>query len=177
MNIKKITPLLLLALIGLVFSSCSSSEPTEPADQNDDPTTGTYYITYKMDGVAISSKLMSAGRVTDVDPHVLNITGAAAGATHPTLVISTEKSVIGFVPGLNVKCNDDAFPQHLVSLTNANGDQFTSYDNADGIDLFFSKLSYVKDGEIEGTFSGTVEDIGGNTVAITEGKFKLKFDD
>jgi hypothetical protein len=177
MNIKKLTPFFLLVLFGLVFSSCSSSETTEPADQNDDPTTSTFYITYKMDGVEISSKLIAAGRATNVDPNVLNITGAAAGATHPTVVISTEKSVIGFVPGLNVKCNDNSFPVHFASFTDSNGDQYSTLDNADGIDVFFSKLSYVEDGEVEGQFSGTVEDIAGNTIAITEGKFKLKFED
>ena len=173
---QPITKITILLLFSLCIASCASKENTKPVD-DEDPIEGTYYITYKMDGVEISSALKGAGRVTDIDPKVLNITGAASGGSNPSIVISTEETFIGFVNGLNVGCSSSTFPSHFVSITNSSGDQFTSADNDDGIDVFFSKISYEVGGEVEGTFSGKVEDFSGNISSITEGKFKLKFID
>jgi hypothetical protein len=169
----KLFTLALIACSSLILSSCSDDSP-KPSDEDDKNTQAEYFITCEIDGVAYSAKTVSATRNTVNEPNSLTIIGSES-ANPPMLQFTTTESNIGFEPGLNVTCNESSFPEQFASYNASQSEVFTTSDDANGISLYFSKISYVEGGEAEGSFAGSMSDFDGNPIQVTNGKFKVKF--
>lgn len=134
-----------------------------------------YYITYKVDGVAISATEVSAlRRITD-SPRTLTITGNAKNGSTPKFKFFSEESFIGFVPGLNVWSSKNSYPTHYIEYTNSTGVLFSTENIDEGTFLFISEASFKNGGNIKGSFNGTVQNEKGVKVKITDDVFNVKF--
>ena len=134
-----------------------------------------YFITFKADNTPVSLSEVSGSRNTTSNPRTLTIEGTAAGGSNPNFKFFTTETFIGFSQGLNIGTHSGTDPGHYTEYTNASGTLFSTVNDADGMDLFISDISYTNGGEVAGTFSGTMETAGGAVVNITEGKFKVQF--
>nr|WP_121272479.1 hypothetical protein [Pedobacter schmidteae] len=177
--IKTILPVIAFAFI-FSFSACKKI-PVLPKKDTDveipgpDNPAPTYYINYKVNGVAVSLAEVSATRGTTLTPRTLTILGSGKAGAKPLFKFYSEESYIGFVRGLNIGMSINSAQSHYIEYTNEAGKLFsTDYDN-DGIYLFIGEISYVAGGSIKGSFTGTAKTASGDVVNITDGTYNVKF--
>lgn len=177
--IKTILTVIALAFI-FSLNACKKipALPNKDADveiPGPDNPASTYYINYKVNGVAVSLTEVSATRGTTITPRTLTISGSAKAGAKPLFKFYSEESFIGFVKGLNIQSNINSIQTHYHEYTNEAGKLFsTDYDN-DGIYLFIAEVSYVAGGTIKGSFTGTAKTANGGVVNITDGTYNVKF--
>ncbi|WP_165500487.1 hypothetical protein [Pedobacter psychroterrae] len=174
---KKIPFLYLCSIFFLLIISCKTTIITPEDDKDDDPNDPAveYYITYKANGTAITLSEVSGLRGSSVDPRTLTILGSLKDGVNPKFKFYTEESFIGFVPGLNIGCDDYSGISHFVECIDGTGKLYSTVSDSDGMHVFFQEASYKKDGIIKGTFNGRIKAVNGSTLNITEGEFRVKF--
>ncbi|HTD99841.1 MAG TPA: hypothetical protein VK668_11180 [Mucilaginibacter sp.] len=172
---KRIFFLTLICLIAIAATSCkkSGSPDPDPTDTGTDPV-ATYYITFKADGVAVSETEVTASRGTATDPRTLTIIGTAKDGAAPQFTFYMEETFIGFTKGLNVGNKTSTYPSDYIEYTNSSNVLYSTKNDASGISLFVSDISYTNGGVVTGTFSGSIKTAGGVAVQITDGKFNVK---
>lgn len=139
------------------------------------PAAAEYYVSYKVDGVAVVSNIALAQRDIISVPRTLTFLGTAASGSNPKLKFYAQESIIGFVAGLNVGNHTGTSPSNFIEYTDSSGNLFSTENDADGIYLFISEISYANGGSFKGTFNGSIKTDKGAIAKITEGKFNLKF--
>ena len=172
---KRIFPLALICLVSIAATSCKKSGSTDPdpTDNGTDPA-ATYYVNFKADGVAVSETEVTATRGTTTDPRTLTITGTAKDGAAPKFKLYMEETFIGFTNGLNVGNKTSTYPSDYIDYTNSSNVLYSTKNDASGISVFVSDISYTNGGVVTGTFSGSIKTAGGAVVQITEGKFNVK---
>jgi hypothetical protein len=162
-------------IILFAISACSKKSddttPTPPAPTN---TTPTYFLKYKFNGTQISADSLSVFRDTTSNPRLMIITGTVKTSPYlPKIQIVLEETIIGWVNGLNVHCYS-ASTQSYVQARDLSNAVYNTLSATNGINLFFSHLSYVKNNVITGTFSGELQAVTTSSIVpITEGSFNM----
>jgi hypothetical protein len=172
---KKIALVAFATLIGLFVTSCKKSSSTDNPNPGNNSNNPTYYVNFKVNGVAVSETEVTGTRGTTTDPRTLTISGTGTSAANPKFKFYSEESFIGFVQGLTVGNKTNTYPSDYIEYTDAAGVLYSTQNNSDGVTLSFSDISYAKDGVATGTFSGSITTAGGVTAQITDGTFNVKF--
>lgn len=171
---KKIISLSLISLVAIIATSCKKSSSSDNKPDSGTNPAPQYYINFKVDGTAVSDTVVTATRGTTTDPRTLTITGTAKKGTAPTFKFYTEETIIGFVKGLNIGNSTSSYPSDYIEYTNSAGVLYSTKNDADGISLYVSDISYTNGGIISGTFTGSIKTATGVVAQVTEGKFNVK---
>jgi PKD repeat protein len=155
--------------------TATSSGVTKTTSQSVSIGVAQYYLRYKVDGTLITAVDISAIRGSTSTPRTVTLSGSAAAGANPVFTFYTEETYIGFTAGINVGCSSSTNPSDYIHYTNSNGTAYSTANDANGITLFVSSISYTNGGDVAGTFGGSIKTTGGTTAQITEGEFKLKF--
>mgnify|MGYP001548641355 FL=1 len=99
----------------------------------------------------------------------------ARGGAAPKFKFTTQESFIGFVKGLTVVGEKSSYPSNFVEYTNSSSILYSTKNDSDGIYFTVMDISYTNGGVVSGIFSGSIKTADGKVVAITEGKFNVKF--
>lgn len=110
-----------------------------------------------------------------MSPRILTITGNGAAGASPKFKFFTKESFIGFVPGLTIGNNSATGDANYIEYTNSASLLHSTNLDKSGITLAITEISYTNGGNVKGIFDGSVKAANGTTVAITEGKFNVKF--
>lgn len=165
----------LISLFAIGLTSCKKSSSGDPVkDPAKDPA-AQYYITYKANGTAVSETEVSGSRGASATPRTLTITGTAKSGAAPKFKFTTQESFIGFVKGLTVVGEKSSYPSNFVEYTNSSSILYSTKNDSDGIYFTIMDISYTNGGVVSGIFSGSIKTADGKVVAITEGKFNVKF--
>lgn len=158
--------------VSFLFTSCSKDEATTT---NPTPSTPTYYLNCKIDGVLTEFAKVQVGRATvnSEETFLIKANKTTTGADTATQFIMTLQSpFIGWADGLNLAIDKSEFVGSVNYLTKAGMVYNTqNLTGSQKVNVFLSKVSYKKDGIIKGTFSGTLNNSAKTSVIITEGTF------
>jgi len=133
-----------------------------------------YFIRYQVNAIPIEASVLAATRQAESRPNTLTFQGSGLNGNNPSLRLQVAESFIGWIPGINVYFSAISSSGFVMEYIDVTGQVYTSLNSQEESHCFFSALSYTKDGEIAGIFSGPLQSAAGNTVRIKEGKFKLK---
>jgi len=176
---KRITLMAVVAIMALTAVSCKKIPVLKLDEEAIVPEvpipTSEYYITYKVDGVAVTATEVSAIRGITDSPRTLTILGNAKSGVVPKFKFFSEESFIGFVAGLNMWSDKNSYPTHYIEYTSSAGMLFSTENIDEGTYFFISEASYKNGGNIKGSFNGTVMTNKGVTAKITDGLFNVKF--
>jgi len=175
---KKIILPAIILLSFFTFSSCSkgsSNGPDKKSDTTNTDPTAKYYITYKVNGVAVNVTEISAVRGATANPRTITITGNAKNGANPKIKLYTEEPSFGFSDGTSIHCTPVSYPTDYVEYTDGSGKLYSTKNDATGAYFDYMTISYTKDGEITGIFDGSVSTDKGVAIPITDGKYTVKF--
>jgi hypothetical protein len=173
-----------LSLISLVLVSCKKDETGTSNNNNNNNNgggtpTATEWYSFKANGVLYEMKSFTAGKDDSITPGLLFIAGTKVfGQQKPAMSISLNRPIVGWGDGTNFLL-DETEQFNWAEFTDAEGfiykSRATPKGAGNGLTLVFTKMPMSPRQTIEGTFSGILkleEDI--TTIAITDGKFKIK---
>jgi hypothetical protein len=170
-----------LSLFSLVLFSCKKTEVTTDNGNNNGGGTPvvTEWYSFKVNGVLYEMKSFTAGKDDSITPGLLFIAGTKVyGQMKPGFNISVNRPMSGWGDGTNFLL-DETEQFNWAEFTDEEGYIFksraTPKGEGNGLTISFTKMPMSPRTSIEGTFSGILkleENI--NTIAITEGKFKIK---
>jgi len=178
---KKIILPVIILFSFFAISSCSKGSSTAPIKKPDTTattktdSTAKYYITYKINGVAINVTEISAVRGATSNPRTITITGTAKGGANPKIKLYTEEPSFGFSDGTSAKCTMNSYPVDYVEYTNNAGTVYSTRYDTNGAYFDYITISYTNGGEITGIFDGSVSTSKGVAIPITDGKYTVKF--
>jgi PKD repeat protein len=133
-----------------------------------------YYITFKANGVPVAFKVLTGTRNIAANPRTLTVAGTGTAGANPKFKFFVEESFIGFVPGLHVGCYATTYPFSYIEYTDASGTVYSTQNDAEGVDVFFTALSYTNGGTVSGTFTGVLRASSGAIVDVADGDFRVK---
>jgi hypothetical protein len=157
---KKFTSILLtFSLVALGFSSCKKDDSTKVDDEEDIKSTK---MSWKVDGTAKTSTHLFALK----SDGALAVYGAINDVENVVLVIDDFHGT-----------GDYTVDEDEVSIA-----YFTEKGTNPAVNVYSAKDGVIKvtssnDGEVKGTFSGTLENASDQTKSMTEGKFEAKIVD
>jgi hypothetical protein len=171
-----------LSLISLVFVSCKKDETGTTNNNNNNgggTVTPTEWYSFKANGVLFEMKSFTAGKDDSISPGLLFLAGTKVfGQMKPGISISLNRPMVGWGDGTNFLL-DEREQFNWAEYTDADGfiykSRATPKGTGNGLTVVFTKMPMSPRQTLEGTFSGILkleEDV--TTIAITEGKFKIK---
>lgn len=172
---KTVKQNLLLAAFAVtfLFTSCSKDDSTSTTTPT--PSTPTYYLNCKIDGVLTEFAKVQVGRATvnSEETFLIKANKTTTGADTATQFIMTLQSPnIGWSEGLNLYIDKTEYVGSVNYITTAGMVYNTiNLTGSQKVSVFLSKVSYKKDGIIKGSFSGTLNNSAKTSVIITEGTF------
>ncbi|GEM_PF-3134277 len=179
---KQINLLLLFTLSFMALMiSCSDEGPAlQNPDEKEPDNTATdteYYISYKIDGTLISMVDSKGLRGKEGDYNTLTLEGSGKDGAHPKFRFYHSGSFIGIVGGLNFDdINSQNSSSYYLEITTQDGVLYSSKNDPEGCYLAITaKVTYTKDGTVEGKFNGFVSSEDSKRLEITDGRYKVKF--
>ncbi len=171
---------LLTVLVALFsFSTCKKTDTTDTGNNNTNNNTNPiYYFTYKVNGVAKDLKSLTCVKDDVNNFQTLFITCAPAANvnSYPNMKYTLSYKGTGFIAGLSYTMNDEDLLNFCEYTAEGGNEIFrtkaTPHSNNGGLTITFSAI----DSCATGTFSGTMQlEENTNTITITDGKFRIRF--
>lgn len=175
---KIILPIAIILLAFLSISSCKKGSSQGPGNKKDTTNTtpqSKYYVTYKVNGVAVTATEISAVRGAASDPRTLTITATGKDGASPKLKFYTEEPSFGFTGGTSIKCETVSYPTDYVEYTNGSNVLYSTKNDQNGMYFDYLNISYKNGGEISGVFDGSISTDKGVATQITDGKYDVTF--
>ncbi|MBC7382007.1 MAG: hypothetical protein H7296_03320 [Bacteroidia bacterium] len=169
-------------LIVVMFSFATCKKDSTPAVNN---TTNpvvpsvTYYFSCKINGVFKDFKNQTLIKDNPANvQEIFLVAGVTSGNTPPIFNFDLNKKGL-WEAGLSYKLDDNDLA-NFATYKDENLDEFKSTaissSNNGGLTISFTSFNLTKDSAVSGTFSGSLQlEQTVKTVVITEGKFKVKF--
>jgi len=132
---------------------------------------------FTVDGSDKTVTDFDAHRTPNVNPRSLTLIAVTDEGNKLTIHIE-EPAVLGWSDGLNKPTNGSRnYISYLVSSTNGSLTDYSTM-NGNGVgNVAFFRIKYAKDSVLIGNFSGDLEDVNGNVITISKGRFDSTFDD